>query len=158
MYGGGSYLRFPIDTKKNHKKNPTDFVKENSRNITTMLAVKMILRFQIRIIWKYFSESKIALAVMLNFWIKQKWCKMYQDYPNNISTKIGFNWIIGLWEMDWNVKSLQTTDAKWWQYLIWPIGSGVLKIKSRNQETRTHVYSPITENSKWEDICVSFNN
>jgi hypothetical protein len=30
-------------------------------------------------------------------------------------------WFIGLWEKDWNVIGLQTTDEKWWQHLIWTL-------------------------------------
>ena len=54
--------------KKQPKKPHTHLVKDHPRNIPIM-----ILRFQIRIIWKYFSESIIALVlvVMLNFWIKK---------------------------------------------------------------------------------------
>jgi hypothetical protein len=32
----------------------------------------------------------------------------------NIPAKFGSNWPSGFGEA-WNVKSLQTTDAKWWQ-------------------------------------------
>jgi hypothetical protein len=38
-----------------------------------------------------------------------------EDHPRNIPAKFGSNWPSGFGEEAWNVKSLQTTDAKWWQ-------------------------------------------
>ena len=49
----------------------------------------------------------------------------------NSSAKFGPNLFCGFREEDENMKSLQTqrttTDAKWWQKLTWPFGSGELK-------------------------------
>jgi hypothetical protein len=38
-----------------------------------------------------------------------------EDHHRNIPAKFGSNWPSGFGEEAWNVKSLQTTDAKWWQ-------------------------------------------
>ena len=35
-----------------------------------------------------------------------------EDHPRNIPAKFGSNWSSGFGEEAWNVKSLQTTDAK----------------------------------------------
>jgi len=56
----------------------------------------------------------------------------------NISAKFGPNQFSGFKEEEESMKSLQTRktttmDAKWWQKLTWPFGSGELKIKSISQ-------------------------
>jgi hypothetical protein len=50
------------------------------------------------------------------------------DYPRTIPPKFGLNWSSGFRGEDFLViVDGWTTDAKWWQKLTWPFGSGELK-------------------------------
>jgi hypothetical protein len=49
------------------------------------------------------------------------------NWLNPNPAKFGSNRPSGFGEEAWNVKSLQTTDAKWWQYFTWTFGPGELK-------------------------------
>ena len=64
-----------------------------------------------------------------------------EDHPRNIPAKFGSNWPSGFGEEAWNVKSLQTTDAKWWQWRSrWTnknITEKVLKQKHNRKSLKT---------------------
>ena len=67
------------------------------------------------------------LETMLNFNIKPK---SYLGTPGNAPSKFGSNWSRCLSEKDWNVKSLQTTDEKWWESLTLAFAIGeLIKVK-----------------------------
>ena len=59
-----------------------------------------------------------------------------EDHPRNIPAKFGSNRPSGFGEEAWNVKSLQTTDAKWWQYFTWTFGPGELIITGKDNFRR----------------------
>jgi hypothetical protein len=78
-------------------------------------------------------EHIIGPGNHVGFPICTKITNLVEDLPMNICAKFGPNLLSGFREEDENMKSLQTrtttTDAKWWQKLTWPFGSGELKRK-----------------------------
>ena len=67
--------------------------------------------------WNIFSQSEhiIGPGSHVKYLTGTKNKKFVEDHPRNIPAKFGSNWPSGFREEAWNVKSLQTTDAKWWQ-------------------------------------------
>ena len=55
------------------------------------------------------SKSIIGSRSHVEFQNETKIMRNVKYYTRNISTMLGFNWAIGLWEIDWNVKSLHSS-------------------------------------------------
>jgi hypothetical protein len=64
-------------------------------------------------LWNFSQSGHIIYHVEYPTGTKNR--NFVEDHPRNIPTKFGSNWPSGFGEEAWNVKSLQTTDAKWWQ-------------------------------------------
>jgi hypothetical protein len=67
------------------------------------------------------SEHIIGPGSHVEYPTGTKNIKFVEDHPRNIPAKFGSNWPSGFGEEAWNVKSLQTTDAKWWQIDHWNV-------------------------------------
>jgi hypothetical protein len=123
----GGHLGYAISTKI------TNLVEDHPVIISIMLQFHRLSSF-----WQEdfqsFNQSEhiIGPGSHVGFPICTKITNLVEDPPMNISAKFGPNLFNGFREEDENMKSLQmrttmTTDAKWWQKLIWPFGPGELK-------------------------------
>jgi hypothetical protein len=124
----GGHLGYAIGTKI------TNLVEDHPVIISIMLQFHRLSSF-----WQEDFQSFNQLEHIIGpgnhvgFPICTKITNLVEDLPMNICAKFGPNLFSGFREEDENMKSLQTrtttTDAKWWQKLTWPFGSGELKRK-----------------------------
>ena len=67
-------------------------------------------------VWNFSqSEHIIGPGSHIEYPTGTKNSNFVEDHPMNIPAKFGSNRPSGFGEEAWNVKSSQTTDAKWWQ-------------------------------------------
>ena len=74
------------------------------------------LSFREEDLWNFSqSEHIIGPGSHIEYSTGTKNSNFVEDHPRNIPAKFGSNRPSGFGEEAWNVKSLQTTHAKWWQ-------------------------------------------
>ena len=104
----GGYLGFPIGIK-NRK-----FVKDIPMIIHLQFGFIQLISFREEDLWNFSqSEHIIGPGSHVEYPTGTK-NRNFVDHPRNIPAKFGSNWSSDFGEEAWNVKSLQTTDAKWW--------------------------------------------
>ena len=109
MFCGGGHLGFPIGIK-NRK-----LVKDIPMIIHLQFGLSKFISFREEDLWNFSqSEHIIGPGSHVEYPTGTKNSNFVEDHPRNIPAKFGSNWPSGFGEEAWNVKSLQTTDAKWW--------------------------------------------
>jgi hypothetical protein len=103
-----------------------------NRNLVKVILLQFgfsqFISFREEDLWNFSqSEHIIGPGSHVEYPTGTKNSNFVEDHPRNIPAKFGSNWPSGFGEEAWNVKSLQTTDAKWWQYFTWTFGPGELK-------------------------------
>jgi hypothetical protein len=74
------------------------------------------ISFREEVLWNFSqSENIIGPGSHAEYLTGTKNLNFVDDHPRNIPAKFGSNWPSGFGEEAGNVKSLQTTDVKWWQ-------------------------------------------
>jgi hypothetical protein len=122
MSCGGGHLGFLI-----HIKN-RNLVKDIQMIIHLQFGFSQFISFREEDLWNFSQlEHSIGLGSHVEYPTGTKNRNFVEDHPRNIPAKFGSNWPSGFGEEAWNVKSLQTMDAKWWQLFPWTFGPGELK-------------------------------
>ena len=115
------HLGFPIGIKIRN------LVKDIPMIIRLQFGFSQFISFREEDLWNFSqSEHIIGPGSHVEYPTGTKNRKFVEDHSRNIPAKFGSNWASGFGEEAWNVKSLQTTDAKWWQYFTWTFGPGEL--------------------------------
>ena len=106
----GGHLGFPIGIKN------SNLVKDIPMIINLQFGFSQFISFREEDLWNFNqSEHIIGPGSHVEYPTETKNSNFVEDHPRNIPAKFGSNWPSGFGEEAWNVKSLQTTDAKWWQ-------------------------------------------
>ena len=105
----GGHLGFPIGIKNSY------FVKDIPMIIPLQFGFSQFISFREEDLWNFSqSEHIIGPGRHIEYPTRTKNSNFVEDHPRNIPAKFGSNRPSGFGEEAWNVKSLQTTDAKWW--------------------------------------------
>ena len=84
--------------------------------INLQIGFSQFISFREEDLWNFSqSEHIIGTGGHVEYPTGTKNINFVEDHSMNIPGKFSFNWSSGFGEEAWNVKSLQTTDAKWWQ-------------------------------------------
>ena len=84
--------------------------------IPLQFGFSQFISFREEDLWNFSqSEHIIGPGSHVEYPTGTKNSNFVEDHPRNIPAKFGSNWLSGFEEEAWNVKSLHTTDAKWWQ-------------------------------------------
>ena len=109
MSCGGGHLGFPSGIKNRN------LVKDIPMIIHLQLGFSQFISFREEDLWNFSqSEHIIGPGSHVEYPTGTKNRNVVEDHPRNIPAKFGSNWPSGFGEEAWNLKSLQTTDAKWW--------------------------------------------
>jgi hypothetical protein len=91
-------------------------VKDIPMIIPLQFGFSQFISFREEDLWNFSqSEHIIGPGSDVEYPNGTKNSNIVEDHPKNIPAKFGSNWPSGFGEEAWNVKSLQTTDAKLWQ-------------------------------------------
>ena len=126
--------RWPSWISDRHKKHKFGKGHSNDHSFTVWVQRKRSLKFQP--IRAYYWPRQ---PCWISDWNEKQ--KFVEDHPRNIPAKFGSNWPSGFGEEAWNVKSLQTTDAKWWQLFTWTF----IHLDQRSRWTKKYIYNTWTE-------------
>ena len=108
--GSNVKLGFPIGIKN------SNLVKDIPMIIHLQFGFSQFISFREEDFWNFSqSEHVIGPGSHIEYPTRTKNSNFVEDHPRNIPAKFGSNRPSGFGEEAWNVKSLQTTDAKWWQ-------------------------------------------
>jgi hypothetical protein len=106
----GGHLGFPIGIKN------INLVKDIPMIIPLQFGFNQFIIFREEDLWNFSqSEHIIGPGSHDEYPTGTKNSNFVEDHPRNIPAKFGSNCPSGFGEEAWNVKSIQTTDAKWWQ-------------------------------------------
>jgi hypothetical protein len=108
MSCGGGHLGFPIGIKNRN------LVKDIPMIIHLQFGFSQFISFREEDLWNFSqSEHIFGPGSHVEYPTGTKNSNFVEDHPRNIPAKFGSNWPSGFGEDAWNVKSLQTTDAKY---------------------------------------------
>jgi hypothetical protein len=109
MSCNGGHLRFPIGIKNRNLVKDITMILHLQFGFSQFISIREDL-------WNFSQlEHIIGPGSHLEYPTGTKNRNFVEDHPRNIPAMFGSNWPSGFGEEAWNVKSLQTTDAKWWQ-------------------------------------------
>ena len=132
----GGHLGFPIGIKNRN------LVKDIPMIIHLQFGFSQFISFREKDLWNFSqSEHIIGPGSHVEYPTGTKNKHFVEDHPRNIPAKFGSNWPSGFGEEAWNVKSLQTTDAKWWQLFTWTF----IHLDQRSRWTKKYIYNTWTE-------------
>ena len=111
MSCGDGHLGFLIGIQNRN------LVKDIPMIIHLQFGFSQFISFREEDLWNFSqSEHIIGPGSHVEYPTGMKNRNFVEDHPRNIPAKFGSNWPSGFGEEAWNVKSLQSTDAKWWQF------------------------------------------